>query len=142
MDCELQAVPLALRDTHQRDLIAYPVAPLVHLAIYPLQPGDRPQPIERQHGRHIIRGAVGQLQRQGCAARLRTHVLWRVIVLLLLAQGARGQSVGVEPGVIEATDAGKSGGKRNVGDGQPGFGQQPFCKQQAACLLHLFWRGA
>ena len=65
--------------------------------------------------------------------------LWSVPVLLLLAQGAWGQSVGVQPGVIEAADAGKTGGKRDVGDGQPGFGQQPFCEQQAARLLHLFW---
>ncbi|CAJ1834580.1 hypothetical protein FNBNMHLP_01788 [Aeromonas jandaei] len=42
MDGELQAVPLALCDAHQCNLIANQIASLIHFAIHPLQPGDRP----------------------------------------------------------------------------------------------------
>ena len=146
MDAELQAVPLALADAHPCEPIADPVQAFIHLAIYPFQPRNGAQPVERQHGRHVIRGAVGQLQRE----HRPLLGLWRSLRqgggvagwLALTTQRPRRQPVCLLPGVVEAANAGKARRKRDVGDGQPGFGQQPLGEQQPARLLHLFWRSA
>ncbi|MNR01023.1 hypothetical protein D3C85_1168160 [compost metagenome] len=135
---QLEAVALARLDADPPLLLTDSMATLVRIALDALQPRDRAQPIEREHGLHIERRAIRQLQCEARRRRVRRHIVSRRP--LMLAQGARCQAIGLLPRIVEASDARKARRKRDVGDRQRGLSQQSLREQQAARLLHLLWR--